>query len=544
MGKTTILVSCLDQQLTVTDGPIIASGGRNEDDILFDFCPLWDGFEKVAVFYRDGSEAYQVAIAENRCTIPHEVLQTEGFIYFGVFGVKGDAIRTTEVLKYKIVKGALTEATEPADPTPDIYQQYIDIAGDLSSDVAQVVRQLDFGYGYLANSGNPITFGDVAFTGAGVCIDQQLDCVTTFTPVQPDEGDQTPDNVKPITGATGVTMVSCGKNMVNMLDAYPTNVGGVSIEKQADRLRVYTTSDGTYRGARLPAMLLRQGQPYTLSVRVTDITSGTIRVGFRNETTNSYLSGASVTFTAAGLKTLTVIPDKDVLAYPSMLVTSSTASAGDATFAEIQVEHGGNATSYEPYEGYTYRAEFGETVGGGVLDWRRGHLAVTHELLTFDGTEDWKQVSSGETAYWYLTLGPRGFADVTSEKCSHFGKVTITSSSTEIGCDLINSGTSDECRFTFRPGVEGVTSSDTWKEYLAAQAAAGTPVQVAYTLTSPRSVDVQPAHARLVKDNSGVATVFCDVGDLDVSCFVNLRWALSTLLDRVDRLEAELAALR
>lgn len=125
MGKTIIQVACTDQRLTAISSPLVASGGRGEDMVEFDFCPLWDGFEKTAVFYRFPEVAYHAVIVDNKCVIPHEVLRDEGAMYFGVFGAKDDIVRTSEVLRYNISKGAITKGTTPSDPTPDIYAQIL-----------------------------------------------------------------------------------------------------------------------------------------------------------------------------------------------------------------------------------------------------------------------------------------------------------------------------------------------------------------------------------------------------------------------------------
>lgn len=171
MGKTLIHVDCVDQRLFVSSAPIIASGGRNEDEIEFNFCPLWDGFEKTAVFYRDKSAVYHAIVSENRCIIPHEVLADEGWIYFGVFGVKDDITRTSEIMKYHIIKGAITTGTNPSDPTPDIYSQYIKRINDLESRADQFseeVNQLSEEISKLSTYVTPEMFGAV---GDGVADD-------------------------------------------------------------------------------------------------------------------------------------------------------------------------------------------------------------------------------------------------------------------------------------------------------------------------------------------------------------------------------------
>ena len=125
MAHTQIKVKCTDQILEITEAPVVASGGFKEDKILFEFCPLWDGFTKTATFYVKKSEVFTSEVDfENTCIIPHEVLENPGNIFFGVFGVNGDGVtRTSEVIKYKIVQGAITEDNKPSDPTPDIYEQ-------------------------------------------------------------------------------------------------------------------------------------------------------------------------------------------------------------------------------------------------------------------------------------------------------------------------------------------------------------------------------------------------------------------------------------
>lgn len=126
MGNTLIKVDCVDQRLIPENMPVIASGGQNEDRIEFNFCSLWDGFEKTAVFYRDADKAvYHIPLVNDACVIPHEVLADAGWMYFGVFGVLGDARRTSGIAKYRVEQGAITSHGLPSDPTSDIYTQYL-----------------------------------------------------------------------------------------------------------------------------------------------------------------------------------------------------------------------------------------------------------------------------------------------------------------------------------------------------------------------------------------------------------------------------------
>lgn len=122
---TTIRVRCTDQVLTFENTPVIASGGREVDSVHFEFCGKWEGAVRTAVFWRSPTEAYHVLLDDSdTCAIPREVLQADGLIFFGVFGVYPDGRqRPTEVLTYRVVKGTITEGTKPTDPAPDIYTQ-------------------------------------------------------------------------------------------------------------------------------------------------------------------------------------------------------------------------------------------------------------------------------------------------------------------------------------------------------------------------------------------------------------------------------------
>lgn len=114
-----------DQALSLSASPVVASGGVGEDSVTFVFDDTWTGYTKKAVFYRDESTVYHVDIgSDNTAVIPWEVLQYSGFMYFGVFGTKGDEIKTSTVIRYRVECGAITSATQ-LDPTPDIFADIV-----------------------------------------------------------------------------------------------------------------------------------------------------------------------------------------------------------------------------------------------------------------------------------------------------------------------------------------------------------------------------------------------------------------------------------
>lgn len=125
MGTTWIKIRCEDQTLKATQSPSIASGGIKADAIEFEFDELWTGFAKTAVFYRSERIVYHVAIVDDKCIVPSEVLRMPGYFCIGVMGVKDGVTRTTNVLSYRVEVGAITEGVKPPEPTPSIYESIL-----------------------------------------------------------------------------------------------------------------------------------------------------------------------------------------------------------------------------------------------------------------------------------------------------------------------------------------------------------------------------------------------------------------------------------
>lgn len=126
--RTFIEVSCTDQDIKVINNPVVASGGLHENFILFDFCEKWNGLTMTGVFYRDGKKIepfYSVVDGSNICEVPHEVTDTPGIMYFGVFGVLNDVVKTSKIVPYKVQQGAITTDLVPTDPTPEIWEQVL-----------------------------------------------------------------------------------------------------------------------------------------------------------------------------------------------------------------------------------------------------------------------------------------------------------------------------------------------------------------------------------------------------------------------------------
>lgn len=355
MGKTLIKVDCVDQRLLVSSGPIIASGGRNEDEIEFSFCPLWDGFEKTAVFHREKDRAYHAVITDDRCVIPHEVLIDEGWMYFGVMGVKGDITRTSEILKYRITEGAITEGTKPSDPTPNIYEQILAQLFTVNNRLDQI-------------GGASLDPQPFEVTGKLVQLDNfegmPLNCVTRIEPVQAGSGDPYPGGG--------------GKNLLN-----PKLVGGneayASVTSDG-RWRINNTSGGAIYLANEWVNLPVGNYCFQTDSNVPNLL---VYIQKNSDDYSVYISD--------GIQTKTVyVSDGEQIRVLCVV------PAGTSTTVSIWAAKGANSTHYAPYA--NIRPISGHT--GAKLTRCGKNLAeqIVYGYVTLDGNNAYVRIDNNSTA--------------------------------------------------------------------------------------------------------------------------------------------------
>lgn len=108
--------------------------------VNFDFrTPEWSELTKTASFIRDGKSYLVLLDAVDDCFIPWECLESKGTFTVGVFGVADGVRLTTNVLRFNVAESCMCEGEEPAEPTPEIYEQILALCGE-SNRIAQSVR--------------------------------------------------------------------------------------------------------------------------------------------------------------------------------------------------------------------------------------------------------------------------------------------------------------------------------------------------------------------------------------------------------------------
>lgn len=227
-----------------------------------------------------------------------------------------------------------------------------------------------------AGPGNPVVFTDGAAANVKALS-------VEITPAQSGSGDPSPDNIRPITGLSSVSVSGIGKNLFDPsgltdgtnwsvdADGVYSGYGWIMHEK-------YSHQKGGYP----LRVAFREGVPYTLSF------------DFRAEPNekNSYGVVFGLKFTDGTETYKVAAPSPDfqsvILTTPpgkTLLCVYCSYSSGPRNYVRnIQLEEGSEATGYEPYRERSVAVPLADsdgdplTVYGGTLDVTTGTLTVTH----------------------------------------------------------------------------------------------------------------------------------------------------------------------
>ena len=153
---------------------------------------------------------------------------------------------------------------------------------------------------------------------------------------------------------------------------------------------------------------------------------------------------------------------------------------------------------------------------GGELDAVSGKGQETWETVTLDGTEEWTvsgKFLENKTDWYYVSSKIPNAVNAAPQKgneiCSHYPHADIANTNTVQGCAIVWG-----C-IRVRWGDTIPDDADAWKTYLAAQYAAGTPVQIAHKLATPTPITATGGNPILAL--AGTNTVLTDGDSLTVT---------------------------
>lgn len=277
------------------------------------------------------------------------------------------------------------------------------------------------------------------------------------------------ENIRPISGRDAVTVQRCGVNLLDILKYTPNgyNLAGKNILKPNT---TYTFSP------------IKSGN-IAFAVFLTDSIEPTESKKQMNLTGIYCNEGKSVTFTTPNETSefpyIWIAGAKDGihLVWPDvkfMLAVATTAPV-----------------AYTPYHGDTLALALPSTVYGGSLDAVRGEGNEDTKIITLDGTEkvDVNNQSQKTSVFILKFDEPAKPFNGTPASLwivsSHFIKGTIIYFDGAEPSTIWYNNAGTQMRIAWNPGNRPAATTDDFKEFLAAQYAAGTPVQIAYKLATP-----------------------------------------------------------
>lgn len=363
----------------------------------------------------------------------------------------------------------------------------------------------------LDETGNPVVCYPVAGYPLGV--------VAKWEPTQAGSGEPSPDNIRPISGREAVKMERCGENLIlypyqyslqerNGLVIVPQQDGSVIINGTATADTWYVLDAGLQNRLPLNTVMSLSGCP----------AGGSTRTGFY---IGLYLGGVWYSDSGNG-NTNVVCKTRDIRSRIELSVIKGTVCKNLTFWPKLEI--GDKITPYRKYQGDTLALALPGTVYGGYVDAVTGEGAEEWKFLMLDGTEDWKTWGVNANNATVTGFFTHDISDYASEKlaavCSNLPGVIDVWGGKRAGFWFATSGITRYFIYSIPTAILDDASDEahaiaSLKSFLAAQYAAGTPVQIAYKLATPTPITATGAQP--IPALAGCNTVLTDADSVTVT---------------------------
>lgn len=315
-----------------------------------------------------------------------------------------------------------------------------------------------------------------------------LGCKVSWEPTQEGSGDPSPDNVRPIKGRDSVTVERCGENLLNIAPFTKLTNKGITYEYVANGgVHISGTALANAVSPTFSVWNLPPGKYYGLDSGEGIASSIVVQRNGRNvwlsaKLTFAILAGDVIKFWCLSVKDGITV-DKTLYPY---IVPGTTAP-----------------TTYAPYIGQTATLTLPRTIYGGTVDAVTGVGKEVWRSITLDGVSE-KFVNEYDDYWNLLPMNTPGISNQNIDYIvsSHFyhafgGNIT----------GFLFTTSSMMKRYFATP--------DELNAYIAAQYAAGTPVQIAYKLVTPEPFTATGALP--IPALPGVNTIMTDADSVTVT---------------------------
>ena len=375
----------------------------------------------------------------------------------------------------------------------------------------------------LEETGNPVQCYPVA--------GYPLGCKASWEPTQKGSGEPSPENIRPIKGRDSVTVERCGGNLLEFLE---TNDQSSNISIVVDQQKVVTLNGALTTKGNIEIAKCRlhwcSGKMYTMRVKKI---SGAVVLGagdgityafslFSEDLTHFFRGSTASTNFNEYIAEDTSLEEVELI---FMLQCWREGTKFDNYKFQVEIVEGTTPpTAYSPYTGQTTTLTLPHTIYGGTVDAVTGEGQETWKLVTLDGTEVWytwgvNANSNAVTGFYTYDIGDYATPDPKGV-CSNLPWSIEVYGGSNVGIGFATVGESRYLMYCAPTAILDDTSDDTHaiaslKSYLAAQYAAGTPVQIAYMLATP--VPIKTTGAQPIPALSGVNTVLTNADSVTVT---------------------------
>ena len=375
----------------------------------------------------------------------------------------------------------------------------------------------------ITTSGDFVTFSDGA--------DMPVQNLTVgIDPIQAGTGDPAPDNVRLITGWTGMNLTRCRKNLLDLQHADLGTKTRCSASVSDDVLTVTCTEAGTVWLGSSGSTL---GQPLNYESFTTPCQKGeTLSISLSIQVYKLYIYELDknknmikgLTNIATDASNATYTASTDNCSYLAYRISFDEAGVIDETYSTtIQIEKSSAPTAYEPYQGTTYNISWQSSAGtvyGGSLDVTTGVLTVDKVFITVTA-------SDGVSTYLPRVRIATGSAKPPSG--ANPGDVVISSYLKSVG----NNTTRDVNDYGISPTSSGpsaiyiripdFTTVAQYDAYLEEH-----PLQVVYKLYNPQTYQLTPLEVATLL---GYNTIFADTGEVAVQYRADTKMYIDQKID-------------
>lgn len=309
-------------------------------------------------------------------------------------------------------------------------------------------------------------------------------------------------NIRPISGWDAVSMTAAGLNLAPTFKDFPKI--GMTFKETDGKITISGTATGT--GRLDSARIILPPGTYTLTPNYSALINASIYMR-----TPGGIQFGTISMAANLDRKSTFTVTEPTEATVSMFINSG-ATADNFTLEAILVA-GSDRADFKTYNGEKYTVQIGQTVYGGRMDWLTGKLVAELAMKTLDGTEDYTQGSGGVLTKITDAADPvPGGVDAW---CSHYKRTTSTNQAgiADMEFAMSHKSVSGTPRLYIRDSVNCPDVS-TGQAYIAAQYAAGTPVQIVYKLATPIEIQLTPTIISAVEPEQ-TNTLYGD-GSIDV----------------------------